>query len=152
MKINQLVEAPIEMDPSEPNNPTIYGHDKANPMTLKGRIMQARGQLKELARMADSDELVVWQQIVKLSKGGIFMGLEQNFEQIRHGIEELAKKRKKGGINSRGINKDIGETTTAGSVTAVVNPGAVRTKKIKRVAQNALDSNDNLFGGKTVKR
>lgn len=152
MKIRDLNEAPIEMDPSEPNNPMIYGHDKANPMTLKGRIMQARGQLKELAKMADSNDLEVWQQITKLAKGGMFMGLEQNFEQIRHGIEELAKKRRKGGTGSRGINKNIGETTTAGSVTAVVNPGAVKTKKIRRVAGNALDSNDNLFGGKTIKR
>jgi hypothetical protein len=39
----------------------------------------------------------------------MFMGLEQNLEQIRHGIEQLAAKRKQGGINSRGINKHIGE-------------------------------------------
>jgi hypothetical protein len=105
--IDLLNEAPIEMDPSEPNNPNIYGHEKANPMSLKGRIMQARAQLKDLAEMADSDELVVWEKITKLSKGGMFMGLEQNLEQIRHGIEELAKKRKKGGTGSRGIDPMI---------------------------------------------
>lgn len=110
MKVHDLVnEAPIEMDPSQPNNPRIFGHEKANPMSLKGRIMQARAQLKELAKMADSDELEVWERITKLSKGGMFMGLEQNFEQIRHGIDELAKKRKKGGTGSRGINRGIGE-------------------------------------------
>lgn len=152
MKINQLIEAPIEMDPSNPNNPTVYGHAKANPMTLKGRIQQARGQLKDLAKMADSDDLEVWERICKLAKGGMFMGLEQNFEQIRYGIEELSKKRKKGGVSSRGINKNIGETTTAGAVAAVVNPGVATAKKTKKVAKNALDSNDNLFGGKTVKR
>ena len=240
MKVHDLVnEAPIEMDPSQPNNPRIYGHEKANPMTLKGRIMQAREQLKELAKMADSDELEVWERITKLSKGGMFMGLEQNFEQIRHGIDELAKKRKKGGIGSRGINRGIGEidqnmskqqdlgngfvltsidalgdtrkavldtrsnthyilnkndngfaiartpapylsikdgktggsmggpeikaamikaglineTTTAGSVAAVVNPGpSTKNKKTNKVAKNALDSSDSLFGGKTVKR
>ena len=110
MKVHDLVnEAPIEMDPSQPNNPRIFGHEKANPMSLKGRIMQARAQLKDLAEMADSDELEVWERITKLAKGGMFMGLEQNFEQIRHGIEELANKRKKGGTGSRGINKNIGE-------------------------------------------
>ena len=148
----QISEAPIEMDPSEPNNPTVYGHEKANPMTLKGRIMSARAQLKELAKMADSNDIEVWERITKLSKGGMFMGLEQNFEQIRHGISELAKKRKKGGTGSRGISRGIGETTTAGSVATVVNPGVAKTKKTSKVAKNALDSTDSLFGGKTVKR
>jgi hypothetical protein len=147
-----IEEAPIQMDPSEPNNPTVYGHEKANPMTLKGRIMSARAQLKELAKMADSNDIEVWERITKLSKGGMFMGLEQNFEQIRHGISELAKKRKKGGTGSRGISRGIGETTTAGSVATVVNPGAAKTKKTSKVAKNALDSTDSLFGGKTVKR
>jgi hypothetical protein len=153
MKVHDLVnEAPIEMDPSQPNNPRIFGHEKANPMSLKGRIMQARAQLKDLAEMADSDELEVWERITKLAKGGMFMGLEQNFEQIRHGIEELANKRKKGGTGSRGINKNIGETTSAGSIATVVNPGVAKTKKTNKVGKNALDTNDNLFGGKTVKR
>jgi hypothetical protein len=39
----------------------------------------------------------------------MFMGLAQNLEQIRHGIEELVAKRKKGGVQSRGIDKHIGE-------------------------------------------
>lgn len=101
-------EAPIAMDPAEPNNPMIHGHEKANPMTLKGRIMSTRRQLKELAQLAESDDLIVWERITKLAKGGMFMGLEQNLEQIRHGIAELAAKRKKGGIQSRGIDKNIG--------------------------------------------
>jgi hypothetical protein len=104
-----LQEAPIAMDPTDPNNPEIYGHEKANPMTLKGRIMSARAQLKELAELADSDDLVAWERITQLHKGGMFMGLAQNLEQIRHGIEELAAKRKKGGVASRGIDKGIGE-------------------------------------------
>jgi len=171
--IDLLNEAPIEMNPSEPNNPNIYGHEKANPMSLKGRIMQARAQLKELASMADSDELVVWEKITKLSKGGMFMGLEQNFEQIRHGIEELAKKRKKGGTGSRGIDRGIGETatagaTSAGSVASVANPVAAHFKPKKRgkygapeapqkknsngTAKNALDLSNNIMGGKPIKR
>ena len=92
----------------EPNNPTIYGHEKANSMSLKGRIQQARAQLKELAELSDSNELVVWERITQLHKGGMFMGLAQNLEQIRHGIEELAAKRKRGGTSSKGIDKNIG--------------------------------------------
>jgi len=38
----------------------------------------------------------------------MFMGLAQNLEQIRHGIEELAAKRRKGGTASRGIDRNIG--------------------------------------------
>jgi hypothetical protein len=113
MKINQLLETPIDMT-GDPNDPTVYGHEKANPMSLKGRIQQARAQLKELAELAESNELVAWEKITKLAKGGMFMGLEQNLEQIRHGIEELAAKRKQGGIASRGIDKNIGEAKQKG--------------------------------------
>ena len=59
--------------------------------------------------MAESDDLVAWEKITQLAKGGMFMGLEQNLEQIRHGIEQLAAKRKQGGVASRGIDKNIGE-------------------------------------------
>jgi hypothetical protein len=103
-----LGEMPIEPS-GDPNDPNIYGHQKANPMSLKGRIQQARAQLRDLAELAESDELVVWERITRLSKGGMFMGLEQNLEQIRHGISELAAKRKRGGVASRGIDKNIGE-------------------------------------------
>ena len=108
MKINQLLETPVDMT-GDPNDPVVYGHEKANPMSLKGRIVQARNQLKELAQLAESDDLVAWEKITRLAKGGMFMGLEQNLEQIRHGIEQLAAKRKQGGVASRGIDKNIGE-------------------------------------------
>jgi hypothetical protein len=113
MKINQLLETPIDMT-GDPNDPTVYGHEKANPMSLKGRIVQARNQLKELAQLAESDDLIAWEKITRLAKGGMFMGLEQNLEQIRHGIEELAAKRKKGGVQSRGIDRNIGEAKQKG--------------------------------------
>ena len=106
MRIQQIFEAPIAAT-DDPNNPMIYGHEKANPMDLKGRIGQARAQLKELAQLAETNDLVSWQRICQLAKGGMFMGLEQNLEQIRHGIEELSKKRAKGGVQSRGIDKNI---------------------------------------------
>jgi hypothetical protein len=108
MKINQLLETPIEPT-GDPNDPMIYGHEKANPMSLKGRIQQARAQLKELAELAERNDLLAWEEICKKAKGGMFMGLEQNLEQIRHGIEELAMRRRKGGTGSRGIDKNIGE-------------------------------------------
>ncbi len=106
--MHQLLETPLEPT-GNPNDPVIYGHEKANPMSLKGRIMQARAQLKDLAERAESNDLAVWQSICRDAKGGLFMGLEQNLEQIRHGISELAAKRKKGGIQSRGIDKNISE-------------------------------------------
>jgi len=109
MRIHQIVEMAIFHNPEDPNpdNPVVGGHQKANPMPLKDRIAQARGQLRDLAKRAESDDLLVWQGIVRDAKGGMMMGLEQNLEQIRHGIEELSKQRKKGGIRSRGINKNI---------------------------------------------
>ena len=114
MKITDLLnEAPIDMT-GDPNDPVVYGHEKANPMSLKGRIVQARNQLKELAQLAESDDLVAWEKITRLAKGGMFMGLEQNLEQIRHGIEQLAAKRKQGGVASRGIDKNIGEAKQKG--------------------------------------
>ena len=113
MKITDLLnEAPIDMT-GDPNDPMIYGHEKANPMSLKGRIMSARAQLKELAQAAESNDLAVWQDICAKAKGGMFMGLEQNLEQIRHGIAELAAKRKKGGVASRGIDRNISERSVS---------------------------------------
>ena len=108
MKESQVNETPIAAT-DDPNDPMIHSHAKANPMTLKSRIQQARVQLRELAEMAESNDLVVWEKICQLSKGGMFMGLEQNIEQVRHGIEQLAAKRKQGGVASRGIDKNIGE-------------------------------------------
>ena len=121
-----VAETPIAMDPNEPNNPTIHGHQKANAMTLKGRIMSARAQLKELAQLAERDDLLAWEEICKKAKGGMFMGLEQNLEQIRHGIEQLAAKRRKGGVASRGIDKNIGEAVTPTIKPA--NPKAIKPK------------------------
>ena len=59
--------------------------------------------------------------------------------------DTLAKELKKMGIS---------ETTSAGSVASVANPSTSRKKPKKNggVAPNALDSGDNLMGGKTVRR
>lgn len=118
VQMGQMNEAPIDMT-GDPNDPMIYGHEKANPMSLKGRIMQARAQLKDLAMRAESNDLVTWERICRDAKGGLFMGLEQNLEQIRHGISELAAKRKKGGVSSKGIDKNIGEASSPAQQAAI---------------------------------
>ncbi len=154
MKITDLLETPIDAT-DDPNDPTIYGHEKANPMTLKGRIMQARAQLKELAQAAESNDLAVWRDICAKAKGGMFMGLEQNLEQIRHGISELAAKRKKGGVSSRGIDKNIGERFKFAGDSVGQKPGdQVRgTDKTKSTGpilgapEKKISANGRLVGG-----
>jgi hypothetical protein len=147
-----IEETPIEMT-GDANDPVVYGHEKANPMSLKGRIQQARAQLKELAQLSESDDLLVWERITQLHKGGMFMGLEQNLEQIRHGIEELAAKRRKGGIPSRNINPHIGEAANAAQQAAI----AISKKKARGVAEDNDPCWDNYKqigmkkkGGKSV--
>ena len=111
MKITESIsEAPIEMDPSEPMNPMIVGHDKANPAKLKYRMLRAAGQLKDLASRAEGASPAEWQTMARQ-----FEELKMNMEQIRHALEELGKMRKKGGIRSRGIDPmvdDINEFAT----------------------------------------
>jgi hypothetical protein len=100
MGINEdISEAPIEMDPSEPMNPMIIGHDKANPAKLKYRMLRAAGQLKDLAARAENASPGEWQIMARQ-----FEELKMNMEQIRHALEELGKMRKKGGVRSRGID------------------------------------------------
>ena len=108
MRIQQILETPIAAT-DDPNNPMIYGHEKANPMELKSRINITRNMLKELSEMAQSNDLATWERLTKMALGGGWtMGLVQNLQQVQHGIDELAKKRKKGGTQSRGIDKNIG--------------------------------------------
>jgi len=92
---NKLDEAPIELDRENPNDPMIYGNN-INPGKLSYRKQRAMMQLQDLVELASNDQ---WTQIVSL-----FPELQMNISAIRHGIEELEKVRKKGGINSRGIN------------------------------------------------
>ena len=94
----QVKESPIEMDPSEPMNPMIVGHDKANPAKLKYRMLRAASQLKDLAARAENASPSEWQIMARQ-----FEELKMNMEQIRHALEELGKIKSKGGIRSRGI-------------------------------------------------
>jgi hypothetical protein len=97
-----ISEAPIEMDPSEPMNPMIYGHNKANPAKLKYRMIRAAGQIKDLASRVDNASPAEWQTIAQQ-----FDELKMNVEQIRHALDELVNVRKQGGVKSRGIDKVI---------------------------------------------
>jgi hypothetical protein len=152
MKITDLLESPIDMT-GDPNDPTIYGHEKANPMSLKGRIQQARNQLKELAELADSDDLVAWERITQLHKGGMFMGLAQNLEQVRHGIEELAAKRKQGGVASRGIDKTIGERSVSQAQARLMAASAHNPEFAKKVGmkQSVAKEFNKADTGKSIK-
>lgn len=101
---SNVAEAPLDFDKENPSASTIYGH-KSNPGSIEYRIMRARAQLKDLAQQADSNELIVWESISKH-----FPELAMNIEEIRHGIEELAKIRRGGGRRVHNIPKEIGES------------------------------------------
>lgn len=103
---SNVAEAPLDFDKDNPTASTIHSHQGVNPASIEARIVRARGQLKDLARRADSNELIVWESIAQN-----FSELAMNMEQIRHGIEELANIRKGGGHRVRNIPKDIGEET-----------------------------------------
>lgn len=98
--LESIQEAPIEMDPSDPMDPMIYGHDQANPGKLKYRMSRASRQLQDLAKRAENASAGEWETITRQ-----FQELKMNIEQIRHGLDELKKLRSRGGIKSRGIEK-----------------------------------------------
>jgi hypothetical protein len=100
---SNVAEAPLDFDKNDPSNSMIYGH-KSNPGTIEYRIMRARGQLKDLAERAQTNDLLTWEHIARQ-----FPELAMNIEEIRHGIEELAKIRKGGGRRVHNIDKHIGE-------------------------------------------
>jgi hypothetical protein len=105
IKEDSVSEAPIEMDPSEPMNPMIYGAG-GNPAKLQYRMTRAAVQLKDLAARAQGASAGEWQTISKQ-----FDELSMNISQIKHGLEELAKQRRKGGVRSRGIDPMIDSIT-----------------------------------------
>ena len=124
-------EAPIEMDPQEPMNPTVYGHQGANPAELKTRMMRAKGQLTDLAQRAQNASPLEWESISRN-----FSELAMNIEQIRHALEELAKVRKQGGIRSRGIDKNIGEQGRSAQQAAIAIAMKKAGKKPKSVDED----------------
>ena len=136
-------EAPIEMDPAEPMNPTVYGHQGANAATLQTRMLRASGQLKDLASRAATASPMEWQTMVKQ-----FDELKMNIEQIKHALEELAKKRKKGGVASRGIDPNISEAGVDPDAKFDYDTWSKSGKKprkpgmaVKQLAQQTRDAN-----------
>jgi hypothetical protein len=95
------LEMPIQTNPEDPMDPMIVG-TKANPAKLKYRMMRAASQLKDLAARADNASPMAWQTIAKH-----FKELAMNIDEIEHGLDELAKQRRKGGVRSRGIDPMI---------------------------------------------
>jgi hypothetical protein len=99
--VEGLDEAPIELDPEDPMNPMIVGTG-SNPAKLKYRMMRAARQLAELAKRSENASPKEWQNITRN-----FKELSMNIDEIEHGLGELAKTRRKGGLKSRGIDPEI---------------------------------------------
>ena len=122
-------ESPLDFDKENPTASTIHSHQGVNPASIEARIMRARGQLRELTQKAESNDLIVWESISRH-----FPELAMNIEQIRHGIEELAKIRKGGGRRVHNIPSNIGEdvlptpkTIKPKKKTSVCRAGQVQT-------------------------
>jgi hypothetical protein len=94
------LETPLDFNPEEPMGSEIHSHQGVNPASIQSRIMRARRQMQELAKLAESNDPGVWQHIANL-----FPELQMNIEQVRHGLEELSKIKKMGGTRSRNISK-----------------------------------------------
>ena len=124
-------EAPLDFDKDVPMSSTIHSHKGVNPASIETRIMRARGQLKEIAKMADHDDPLMWQHIARL-----FPELAMNIEQIDHGLKQLGSIRRKGGRNSKNIpqhlDPDVNET-----VLNTIKPKASTPKAIKPKAKTS---------------
>ena len=102
MRIQQIFEAPLNFNKDEPMASTIHSHQGVNPASVEARMMRARGQLKELAKLAETDDPGIWSRIASL-----FPELAMNVEQVKHGLDELGKIKKQGGTRSRNIPKGL---------------------------------------------
>ena len=124
-------EAPLEFDKDSPMSSTVYGHKGANQASIEYRMTRARGQLQELAKMAERDDPLAWQHIARL-----FPELAMNIEQIDHGLRQLGSIRRKGGRNSKNIpqhlDPDVNET--------VLNPIKPKTSTPKAIKPKAKTS------------
>jgi len=148
-KLASLTEAPIEMDPEDPMNPMIVG-TKSNPAKLKYRMLRAAKQLAELAQRAEGASPSEWQRIARN-----FKELSMNIDEIEHGLGELAKTRKKGGIKSRGIDPNIESIEEGDLVLKGHNVRGVIIDMIKDKIQNEKDMETlsrwlKMIAGKTI--
>lgn len=101
---NIVDETPIDLDIANPMSSTIHSHKGANPGSIEYRIMRARNQLKDLAQQALSNDPLVWQRI-----GRLLPELQMNIEQVAHGLSELGKEKRKGGVRSKNIPRGLDE-------------------------------------------
>lgn len=99
-----MAETPLDFNPASPMDSEIHSHQGVNPASIKSRMMRAARQLADLAEKAESNNPIVWQHIASL-----FPELAMNIEQVRHGVEELAKIKKGGGVRSKNIPSGLGE-------------------------------------------
>jgi hypothetical protein len=124
-------EAPLDFDKDSPMSSRVYGHKGANSGSIEYRMSRARGQLQELAKMAERDDPLAWQHIARL-----FPELAMNIEQIDHGLRQLGSIRRKGGRNSKNIpqhlDPDVNET-----VLNPIKPTASTPKAIKPKAKTS---------------
>jgi hypothetical protein len=138
-------EMSIEFDKNNPLQSKL--NHKSNPGTIEYRIMRARSQIKDLAARVDSNELIVWEGIARQ-----FPELAMNIEEIRHGIEELAKIRKQGGRRSHNIDKHIGEAVMpAIKATTPTTPKTVKPKAKTSVCKSGqVQTGMQVKNGKSV--
>jgi hypothetical protein len=124
-------EAPLEFDKNVPMASTIHSHKGVNPASIESRIMRARGQLQELAKMAEHNDPLMWQHIARL-----FPELAMNIEQIDHGLRELGSIRRKGGRNSKNIPQHLDPSVNE-TVLNTIKPKATTPKAIKPKAKTS---------------
>jgi len=93
-----LGETPIDFNKDSPMDSEIHSHQGVNPASIRSRMLRASRQIAELAEMAKSDDPRIWQHLAKL-----FPELAMNIEQVKHGIEQLAEIKSKGGRRTANI-------------------------------------------------
>jgi len=99
MKILDIINESIhEFNPKEPMNPSIavkgYGV-----LSLKGAQQMIVRELKELAQRAERGEMENVQYLLKNAP------MMSKIDAVVTALEELEQRRKRGGSNSRGIEK-----------------------------------------------
>jgi|APCry1669189844_1035258.scaffolds.fasta_scaffold04620_2 hypothetical protein len=132
-KQHGLAEMAVNFNKDSPLDSEIINHKGVNPASIRTRMARAGRQLTELAEMAKSDDPRIWQHLANL-----FPELEMNIEQVRHGIEQLAEIKSKGGRRSVNIPSGLREnelpkppqkvkTIKAKKKTSVCKTGQVQT-------------------------
>mgnify|MGYP001241938619 FL=1 len=159
MKISELLEAKVEMCPEaccgvpvtecscgpDCKHCDCYAKNKAmNEGFLRNLVGDVRNAFKPGVAVTPNMVKELEAGVAAIKAGGQPTPRQQKMFD-RFMSDTLAKELKKMGIS---------ETTSAGAVASVANPGRATTKPKKRkgVAPNALDSGENLMGGGTVKR